>query len=122
MKAFKKEIESVINRYSKENGSNTPDFILAEYLLNCLKNFDTATNLRENWYGHKPDLIKAAKEIDRLRNRQKERTEAFQKLAIDARNGVDRKEIDRRKRELDETVVVDFGTAIDRLCNALHSR
>lgn len=67
-------------------------------------------------------LILAAEEIDKLRAHLKERTEAWQKLAEDARNGVDREEINRRKRELDETVVVDFGTAIDNLCNALHSR
>lgn len=67
-------------------------------------------------------LIQAAKEIDRLHTRLKEHTEAWQKLASDARAGVDRKEIDRRKHELDETVVVDFGTAIDHLCNVLHSR
>jgi len=67
-------------------------------------------------------LIEAAKVIDTLRSKQIARTKAFQKLAIDARGGADRKEIDRRMRELDTTVVVDFGTAIDALCSALHSR
>jgi hypothetical protein len=49
---FKKELEELINKYSKENGSDTPDFILAEYLYNCLLVFDVATIKRENWYGH----------------------------------------------------------------------
>ena len=47
---FKIEIENLINKYSKENGSNTPDFILAEYLMNCLITFNVATNKRTKWY------------------------------------------------------------------------
>lgn len=47
------EIEAVLNKYSAENGSNTPDFILAEYLMACLKAFETASNAREQWYGTK---------------------------------------------------------------------
>ncbi len=58
-------------------------------------------------------LIIAAKEIDRLATIQKERTIAFQKLASNARNGLDRKEIERRKRELNVTRVVNFGSAIN---------
>jgi hypothetical protein len=30
------EFRTIINKYSLENDSNTPDFILAEYLLDCL--------------------------------------------------------------------------------------
>lgn len=48
---FRKELEEVINRHSKENNSNTPDWILALYLENCLGNFDTAIRLRAEWYG-----------------------------------------------------------------------
>ena len=44
MSNLRKEIETVINCNSAENGSNTPDFILAEYLINCLNAFDLATN------------------------------------------------------------------------------
>jgi len=35
-KDFRLEIEQAINRNSKENGSDTPDFILAQYLIDCL--------------------------------------------------------------------------------------
>jgi len=52
-KEFRKEIEQTINKYSQENESNTPDFILAEYLTDCLKSFDKAVNRREEWYGRK---------------------------------------------------------------------
>lgn len=48
---FRKELETLINQNSMENGSNTPDFILAEYLHDCLKAFDVAVNKREAFYG-----------------------------------------------------------------------
>lgn len=44
---FRKELSKLINKYSKENGSNTPDYILARYLDDCLKNFDKTIKLRE---------------------------------------------------------------------------
>lgn len=48
---FKKELCSLINSQSIENGSDTPDFILAEYLFNCLLAFENSTNARNRWYG-----------------------------------------------------------------------
>jgi len=48
---FKKELENLINRYSQENASNTPDFILAYFLVDCLSAFDMAIQQRETWYG-----------------------------------------------------------------------
>lgn len=45
------EIEQAINRCSAENGSNTPDFILAEYLTDCLAAWDKAVAAREKWWG-----------------------------------------------------------------------
>lgn len=58
MDNLRSEIESAINRASAENGSNTPDFILAEYLMDCLSAFDKASNAREKWYGveHEPGM------------------------------------------------------------------
>jgi hypothetical protein len=50
MKRFRQELEELINRHSLENGSDTPDFILAEYLLESLRAFDRATNARESWF------------------------------------------------------------------------
>ena len=47
---FRKDIEQVINKHSIENNSNTPDFILAKYLIDCLQTFDEATKRREEWY------------------------------------------------------------------------
>ena len=44
-------LEMVLNASSAENGSHTPDFILASYLLGCLAAFDAAVVAREGWYG-----------------------------------------------------------------------
>lgn len=49
-KTFRDELKSLINRFSKENGSDTPDFILADYLLDCLHLFDGTVRRRETWY------------------------------------------------------------------------
>ncbi len=48
---FQKDLEEVINKHSMENGSNTPDFILAHYLVDCLKSFNKTSKAREKWYG-----------------------------------------------------------------------
>ena len=51
MSDFKQQVEILINQFSQENGSNTPDFILAGYLLSCLNAFDNAVRKRDQWYG-----------------------------------------------------------------------
>jgi len=48
--SFEKELELLLNKHSIENKSDTPDFILAEYIGNALNAFNDATNLREKWY------------------------------------------------------------------------
>lgn len=48
---FKQMLTKLINSYSKENGSNTPDFILADYIEGCLTAFDAAVSNRTAWYG-----------------------------------------------------------------------
>ena len=47
---LKERIREAINCASAESGSNTPDFILAEYLTDCLKAFDRATAARTMYY------------------------------------------------------------------------
>lgn len=49
---FQDELEALINRHSMENMSNTPDFILAGYLMACLDAWQLATRAREKWYGY----------------------------------------------------------------------
>ena len=48
---LRREIASAINRVSAENDSNTPDFILADYLMSCFDAFTVASRERERWYG-----------------------------------------------------------------------
>jgi len=48
---FISELRDLLNKRSMENASNTPDFILAQYLTNCLRAWNQATQQRETWYG-----------------------------------------------------------------------
>lgn len=48
---FETELINLINRHSIENESNTPDFLLAEYLVACLCTFVRVVQQREEWYG-----------------------------------------------------------------------
>lgn len=47
---FNMELTALINKYSMENVSNTPDFILADYLESCLRNFGNTIQKRELFY------------------------------------------------------------------------
>jgi hypothetical protein len=51
MRTLESDITSAINYHSAENDSNTPDYILAQYLLGCLAAFNMAVQQRETWYG-----------------------------------------------------------------------
>jgi hypothetical protein len=51
---FRTRLEALINSESRENGSDTPDWILAEYLIEALNAFDQAVRAREKWYGRGP--------------------------------------------------------------------
>lgn len=50
MTSFRQALEQAINRHSMESGSDTPDFILAEYLSGCLDVFDRTMADRKKWY------------------------------------------------------------------------
>lgn len=54
---LEKEFAEVINRNSIENWNNTPDFILAKYLIDCLKVFSDINRNREQWYGKALKII-----------------------------------------------------------------
>jgi len=44
------ELRKVVNSHNVENASNTPDFILAEFLAGCLELWAKATKARDVWY------------------------------------------------------------------------
>lgn len=48
---FLRDLASAVNRQSRENASNTPDFILAEFMSAALVAFENASRHREHWYG-----------------------------------------------------------------------
>lgn len=52
MSDFKKELQGLINKYSMENGSDTPDFLLAQYLVDCLNAYNRVTYAKEKWYSN----------------------------------------------------------------------
>jgi hypothetical protein len=45
-----KEFSEIINKHSLENDSNTPDFIIARYLVDCLISFHLVQCERIYWY------------------------------------------------------------------------
>lgn len=65
---FERELESLINRFSQENGSNTPDFLLAQYMVGCLKLWNEIVTAREKWYGRSgtaPATIEQQEQLNR---------------------------------------------------------
>ena len=48
---FRTDLAAVLNKHSRENGSNTPDFLLAEFLHDVLDAFDDTVKQRAKWYG-----------------------------------------------------------------------
>ena len=54
---IKSELAEVINRNSLENKSNTPDWVIADYLFDCLCAFNSATRARDNWYGGRRSIL-----------------------------------------------------------------
>ena len=58
MEDFRLELRILINKHSMENGSDTPDFLLAEYLTDSLKAFDNVIQKREKWNGREINIRK----------------------------------------------------------------
>jgi hypothetical protein len=48
--AFEQQLESLINKFSLESASMTPDFILASHLRSCLDNWNTHIKQRDKWW------------------------------------------------------------------------
>lgn len=44
-------LRRAVNACSRESGSNTPDFVIAEMLASLLEAYDRATRARDSWYG-----------------------------------------------------------------------
>lgn len=53
--SLKSELVSLLNSDSRENVSNTPDFILADVMMHALESFETCAKRRDQWYGINPE-------------------------------------------------------------------
>jgi hypothetical protein len=53
---FQKELSSLLNRYSKESESGTPDFLLAEYLSQQLAVWNNTMAARAVWRGESLEI------------------------------------------------------------------
>jgi hypothetical protein len=47
---FRERLRHLLNTASAENASNTPDFILADFLHRCLRAYNAAVVTRDEWY------------------------------------------------------------------------
>lgn len=56
MNDIQAELAALLNKYSEENASGTPDFILAEFLFDCLAAFNAAVVSRADWRGETAEL------------------------------------------------------------------
>lgn len=66
MDEFSRELSSVINRFSMENPSGTPDFILGDLLTSVLASYNDAVQKRAEWRGEKVELSFVQPIVDKL--------------------------------------------------------
>lgn len=60
---LRQELRELLNRHSRENRSDTPNFILADYMMGCLTMFENVVQRREKWHGrNKPEVPSRLKE------------------------------------------------------------
>ena len=69
---MEKQLAGLVNETSRESDSDTPDFVLAEFMMASLDAFEVAVNKREAWYGRPHDAASDAmrserKTFDRLK-------------------------------------------------------
>jgi hypothetical protein len=46
---FANDLAAVLNKHSMEDGSNTPDYVLAQFLIECLQAWNAGIGLRAAW-------------------------------------------------------------------------
>jgi hypothetical protein len=51
---LEEELTVLLNKKCEKNNSNTPDFLLAQYLVGCLDNWNRTTRARDKWYDIRP--------------------------------------------------------------------
>lgn len=61
---LRSELETLLERYSLESSSTTPEYILAGYMLSCLNAFDVAVAARDQWYKSSGTPLPSAPKLD----------------------------------------------------------
>jgi hypothetical protein len=51
---FRDELRALINRHGIENHSDTPDYIIAQFLVDCLLGYTRTVRGRDAWFGFDP--------------------------------------------------------------------
>jgi hypothetical protein len=54
---FENKLSDLINSCSLDNRFNTPDFILARYLVSCLLSYDEANVQNRKWHNETLDKL-----------------------------------------------------------------
>lgn len=52
--AFSQELAALMNKYSGESISNTPDFLMRDFVCRAMQAANELISARDNWYGIKP--------------------------------------------------------------------
>lgn len=55
MTKFEEKLIELINTYCTQNDSKTPDFILADFVMNSINAFNNSVILRDKWYEYLGD-------------------------------------------------------------------
>lgn len=64
MSSFESELAALLNKYSLENESGSPDWVLASFLNSCLASYNTAVVNRQAWYGQTVDGTETVNPFD----------------------------------------------------------
>lgn len=64
---FRHELRDLLNRFSRESESDTPDFILADFLFGCLSAYETAALRRDAFHEPAPQVSINGDEVQRDR-------------------------------------------------------
>lgn len=116
MSKFLEDLRHVINVHSQESGSNTPDFILAQYLFRCLEAYGEAVTARDKWWEFEP-LGKLGKRILERDPYCLKEGDKFKIVATVRNNGLFSVHVDGRDVDAEATDVVHsrIETALYRL-------
>ena len=52
--AFKKDLSGLINAFGLDNDANTPDYILADYLMDCFNVYRATKEANDRWHSSEP--------------------------------------------------------------------